>query len=151
MLRRLLLMTLVILIAVVPSATNGWQRPNERTSDIQYTHQPPIGNAKPASKPWSAVIGKKVQVEGIAWGGEKSWGESVLIDGARAYVADAGFQEKGAHGRLVRVEGTLDAVRIKAAIYGAQGTGSDFTLYVIRQPVWQKIDQVEWPWLQERP
>jgi hypothetical protein len=116
---------------------------------MQFTHQHAAEGVRPASRPWRDVVGRHVAVEGIAWGSfEKGWGEYVILDGGRVYVANADFGERGAYGKLVRVRGVLSISRIPAAPRGTTGTSESFELYRIDPAKWEQIDRVRWPWLE---
>ena len=57
---------LVCLIAGAPRHCRGWA--DSDLESMRYeTNQPFVHGEKSASKPWSAIVGKKVEAEGIAW------------------------------------------------------------------------------------
>ncbi len=115
-----------------------------------YTHEMPAGGIKPDSKKWSEVVGKKVVIEGVAWGSlEQGFGEYVLLDGPRVYVENAGFLDKKAYGGLVRVMGKLTLEVIPAAKPLSQGPTNEVQIYKLREVTWEKIDRVDWPWMKQ--
>ena len=137
------------LVAVVPFCI-GWQQLIVVNENAPLTRPRPKNNQKPDGRPWSAVLGKAVRVEGIAWGSiGKEWGECVLIDGGRVYVENADFLNRGVEGKLVAVTGTLRLVHHQAAAKGAAGSGSSVDLFQIVHPTWKQIERVEWPWMEE--
>lgn len=123
-----------------------------------WTHQPSVNGTKD-SKPWSAVVGKKVAVEGIAWGSYgKGIGEYVIINNSeKVYIRNANFLNIKAHGKLVRVVGVLERFSVKKAKPSSeslhyqftQGPPPGFVAYFIRPEKLEIIDRVEWPWMKE--
>jgi hypothetical protein len=101
-------------------------------------------------KPWSQIVGKKVVIEGIAWeGGKEDIGGVVLLDSARMYIDNGKFSENNAIGKLVRVVGILAVHHIAKAPPDDQGYPEDTDMYYIKNPKWEIINSVKWPWLQE--
>jgi hypothetical protein len=142
-----LLCTAAVLLVIHPYCMGG-----EGADEDQFTHQPPVANVKPAPKRWSDVIGRRVQIEGIAWGAiEKGWGPYVIMNGSRVYVDSPDFLKGDVEGKLVRVNGVLQAQRIQRSPPGAQGAAVDFTIYKLSPAQSEKIERVTWPWMQEMP
>jgi len=115
-----------------------------------WSHDPPINGAKPSRRPWRDLVGKRVEVEGLAWGVfEKGPGEYVILNKAVVYVRDAKFLRAKAEGKLVRVRGVLDVRQIEAAEANAGGVGRQRQIFELHEVKWEFIDKVTWPWLRE--
>jgi len=134
-----------------------------------WTHSRMIDGKRPEEFRWKDILGQRVVVEGIAWGNFDPWGQYVILDGARVYVdskptkihvpspivpntlieADGGRVEFGkAAGLPVRVAGILATERIQAGTGNQPGPAQEVVLYRIKNATWERIDRIEWPWLQ---
>jgi hypothetical protein len=114
----------------------------------QHTHQ--VVDGVKVSKPWGDVVGRRVVVEGLAWGAaEKGLGQRVILAEGQVYVENVDYLRHKANGRLVRITGTLRKERMKAAAPDAQGYGANFDYFVIETDEWRLVDQVTNPWMQE--
>jgi hypothetical protein len=101
---------------------------------------------------WDDVIGAEVFCEGLAWGEfSKGIGPYVILDVGRVYVGSGNLDKAKANGRIVRVSGVLEKLRMQKAPKGAQGYGSDFAYYHIRDPKIEIVERVEWPYLRRLP
>jgi hypothetical protein len=104
-------------------------------------------------KPWDDVVGRRVVVEGLAWGAmEKGLGPRIVMDADRVYVRKVDLVKHKANGKLVRITGTLRKEHMKGVadtFPPAQGYAKDFDYYVIDVEDWRIIDQAAAPWMQE--
>lgn len=141
--RLLLTGTHIAVFATIGGSTYA-QQPQSR----EFTHQ--IVNGKKVAKPWSEIVGKRVQAEGLAWGAfEKGLGPRVILDHVAISVRGVDFVKRDLNGKTVRVEGILRVEHARAAPVGAQGRREDIWIYHIDAERVEPIERVEWPWLQE--
>jgi hypothetical protein len=113
------------------------------------TRSRPVGNTIPTPKPWSAIVGSRVRVEGIAWDTGKGLGNYVILDGAHVYVSGTDFLTQQAIGKLVRITGSLDRRKLEAGPSDVQGFAHDSWYYTIKVTEWSIIDTIDWPWVEE--
>lgn len=137
-------------ILLVLTMTGAASRSVHSAEDAhQFTRSRAIGNTIPAPKPWSAIVGSRVRVEGIAWDTGKGLGNYVILDGAHVYVSGTDFLTQQAIGKLVRITGTLERRKLEAAPSDSQGVAHDYWYYTIKVTEWSIIDTVDWPWVEE--
>ncbi|MBC7855542.1 MAG: hypothetical protein IAF94_19100, partial [Pirellulaceae bacterium] len=89
---------------------------------------------------WQDAVGKRVTVEGLAWGSmEKGLGEYVIMNEAQVFVEPGDFLQLDVYGRTVSVTGIL---RLKTGI-----AGSPLQVFIIEDAAVQPIEKVKWPWM----
>lgn len=114
----------------------------------EITHDEPSNGTKPMAVPWREVVGKRVEVQGIAWGVfEKGAGEYIILNKAVVYTKDAGFLKASASGRLVKASGVLTLRKVKGGGMTSSGPNSDRDIFELAEIKWEFIDNVTWPWL----
>lgn len=114
----------------------------------QFTNQ--IIDGRKVTKPWAELVGREVVVEGLAWGAtEKGMGQRVVLDEAVVYARNIDYLKHKAHGRLVRVSGTLRRGQVTKASPGAGGFGAEFDYFYIDVTRWEIIEEVSKPWMEE--
>ena len=90
------------------------------------------------------LLGKRVSVEGLAWGsGAKGLGERVVLPaGISIYFTGSRYSRLHRNGKLVRVVGRLSIQRMAAAPPGAQGYPEPFDYYALEVESVEVIDEV---------
>lgn len=118
-------------------------------AQAQWTNSKII-NGQKVSKPWADVVGRKVIVEGLAWGAlEKGLGQHVVLANHSVYVRNIDYLKHKAHGRLVRVIGTLRIGSVSKAPPGTAGFAKDIEYFYLDVDEWEIVDQVSSPWMEE--
>jgi hypothetical protein len=110
------------------------------------------GNSK-KSILWSAMVGKSVTVEGLAWGGySKGLGQHLILPYGRVYIRGFRFAKQFSksrkpnfNGRLISIIGILRKGHVKKALPGEQGSGSDFDYFYIDSKSWKIVERLTNP------
>lgn len=73
----------------------------------------------------------------------------MILEGGNVHVAGSPFANNRLGGRLVRVTGELELVRVERAKPNAAGPSADVEFYRINKPQVEVLEQVEWPWMRQ--
>jgi hypothetical protein len=93
---------------------------------------------------WNDMVGRIVDVDGLAWGAfDKGLGSHLVLPHGKVYLKNPDFLNSDQNGNLVRVTGVLRKSRIDAAPKGAQGYSQPFEYYTLDVVEITRIEKLE--------
>lgn len=93
---------------------------------------------------WNDMVGRIVDVDGLAWGAfDKGLGSHLVLPHGKVYLKNPDFLNSDQNGHLVRVTGVLTKSRVDAAPKGAQGYSEPFEYYTLDIVEITRIEKLE--------
>lgn len=104
-------------------------------------------NRRHPSVPWSKLLGRQVQVEGVVWGAFAKADQCyIILENAVIYIDSDTFPKDELNGKIVRMRGTLAALDRRIQSHNPKKIYRHFVIRASRHWV---LDRVSWPYMRQ--